>query len=75
MSSPTFQTSSSPGTSGSPRSAKLARLAANPRIGDQLAGSESILLDAAKSLEYADFRIITGRWESLADADGAHRDH
>jgi len=54
---------------------ELARLAANPRVGDQLAGSEQILLEAAKSLEFADFRVVTGRWEALADTDGAHRQH
>ncbi|MEO6653797.1 MAG: DUF222 domain-containing protein, partial [Ilumatobacteraceae bacterium] len=54
---------------------ELARLAANPRSGDQIEGSEDILLDAAKSLEYADFRVVTGRWEQLADADGAHAGH
>lgn len=54
---------------------ELARLRANPRAGDQLAGSETILLDAARSLEYADFRVVTQRWEQLADADGAHAEH
>ena len=54
---------------------ELARLAANPRSGDQVAGSEDLLLDAAKSLEYADFRVATNRWEQLADADGAHVEH
>ena len=54
---------------------ELARLAANPRSGDQIDGSEDILLDAAQSLEYADFRVVTERWEQLADADGAHADH
>lgn len=54
---------------------ELARLAANPRSGDQVAGSEDLLLDAAKSLEYADFRVATNRWEQLADADGAHLEH
>jgi hypothetical protein len=54
---------------------ELARLAANPRVGDQLACSEQVLLDAARSLEFADFRTVTGRWESLADADGSHREH
>ncbi len=54
---------------------ELARLAANPRSGDQVAGSEDLLLDAAKTLEYADFRVATKRWEQLADADGAHVEH
>ncbi len=54
---------------------ELARLAANPHSGDQVAGSEDLLLDAAKTLEYADFRVVTNRWEQLADADGAHVEH
>lgn len=54
---------------------ELARLAAHPRAGDQLDGSAEILLDAARQLEYADFRTVTKRWEQLADADGAHREH
>ena len=54
---------------------ELARLLANPRAGDQLADSEDVLLDAAKSLEFRDFRVVTARWEQLADADGAHSDH
>ncbi len=54
---------------------ELARLVANPRAGDQVAGSEEILLEAAQSLEFADFRVVTTRWEQLADADGAHTDH
>ena len=54
---------------------ELGRLMANPRCGDQVAGSEDVLLGAAKGLEFADFRIVTSRWEQLADADGAHRDH
>jgi hypothetical protein len=54
---------------------EIARLHANPRCGDQVAGSETILLDAARQLEYADLRVVTQRWEMLADPDGAHRDH
>ena len=54
---------------------ELAHLAANPRSGDQVAGSEDLLLDAAKTLEYADFRVVANRWEQLADADGAHTEH
>lgn len=40
-----------------------------------MAASEDLLLDAAKSLEFADFRVVTTRWEQLADADGAHTEH
>jgi len=54
---------------------ELARLAANPRTTDQLPDSEDILLDAAKSLEFRDFRVVTARWEQLADADGASAAH
>ncbi len=54
---------------------ELARLAANPRTGDQLPESEDVLLQAAQGLEFADFRVVSQRWEQLADADGAHREH
>jgi hypothetical protein len=54
---------------------EIARLAANPRSGDQVEGSEEILLEAAQSLEFADFRVVSQRWEQLADADGAHAQH
>ena len=54
---------------------EIARLAANPRAGDQIDGSEGILLEAAQSLEWSDFRVVTRRWEQLADADGAHVEH
>ncbi len=36
---------------------------------------EDILLAAAQSLEFAEFRTVTRRWSQLADADGAHREH
>ena len=54
---------------------ELARLRANPRCGGQVVGSESILLQAAQQLEFADLRVVTQRWLTLADPDGAHRDH
>ena len=54
---------------------ELARLGANPRCNDQLAGSEQVLLDAARQLVFTDYRVVTRRWELLADADGAFRDH
>ena len=63
------------GTLGVDQVIELAVLHANPRCADQLPGSEQILLDAAKALEFTDFRTVTKRWEQLADADGAHRDH
>ncbi|HZB43234.1 MAG TPA: DUF222 domain-containing protein [Ilumatobacter sp.] len=54
---------------------EVARLHANPRCGREVAGSEQILLDAARQLEYQDFTVVTQRWLTLADPDGAHRDH
>jgi Domain of unknown function (DUF222) len=54
---------------------ELARLHANPRAGEQLGDSEDVLLEAAQTLEFADFRVVTRRWEELADADGAHTEH
>jgi hypothetical protein len=54
---------------------ELARLAANPRVGGHMSGSEDVLLEAAQTLEFADFRVVTARWEQLADVDGASRVH
>src|SRR5262245_61319767 len=53
----------------------LAKLAANPRCRDQLAGSEAVLLQAARDLQFEDFKIVCQRWVQLADSYGAHRDH
>jgi hypothetical protein len=54
---------------------EVARLHANPRCGTLVAASEDVLLDAARQLEYADLTVVSGRWLTLADPDGAHRDH
>lgn len=54
---------------------EIARLHANPRCGGQVADSEAILLEAARQLEYADLCVVSQRWLTLADPDGAHRDH
>ena len=52
---------------------ELARVAANPRCGDQLAEVVPVLLEHATHLAFADFKVLTARWETLADTDGAHR--
>jgi hypothetical protein len=54
---------------------ELARARANPRCGRELADCEEVLLADATSLPYDEFRRCVQRWEALADADGAHRDH
>ena len=71
---PSFRAALRDGTVGVDQVDEVARLHANPRCGRQVAGSEEILLDAARQLEYADFAVVTQRWLTLADPDGAHRD-
>ena len=53
----------------------IAKVHANRRCTTQLPDSEQLLVDHAISLEFADFAVVLARWETLADADGAHRDH
>ncbi|HYN34554.1 MAG TPA: DUF222 domain-containing protein [Ilumatobacteraceae bacterium] len=53
---------------------ELARLRAHPRVGDQLGSASSALLRHAEHLSYEEFRVVTRRWETLADLDGAERD-
>ena len=55
---------------------ELARLRANPRCGDLLAGdSADALIQAAKDLPFEQFRLVALEWEKRADADGAHQGH
>jgi hypothetical protein len=54
--------------------AAIGRGFANPRCGDQIEGVLGILLGEAGRLEHADFRRLVERWETITDADGAHRD-
>ena len=54
---------------------ELARAAANPRCGHQLVDSLDVLTDQAGRLPFDDFKLCVRRWELLADADGAWRDH
>ena len=46
---------------------ELARLAANPRCREHLPASEHVLLDAARTLPFPDFRRVVAHWESLAE--------
>lgn len=52
---------------------EVARLTSNPRVRDQLDMMASTLLRHAEHLAYDDFRVVTRRWETLADLDGAER--
>jgi hypothetical protein len=71
---------------GTAQANELARLRANPRVGDQLTNTDTnttdttgtadtanTLLDAAEQLKYEDFRIVGLRWETLADTNGAEQ--
>lgn len=49
----------------------LGRAAANPRVREHLAGSESLLLEFAQSMPIAKFLRVLEHWERLADVDGA----
>jgi hypothetical protein len=63
------------GTIGLAPAAELGRLWANPRARRHLPDSIPLLLDQAARLRFDDFRVVSHRWETLADEDGAHRDH
>jgi hypothetical protein len=52
---------------------ELARLYANPRAREHLPASQTVLLDAARTLPFDDFALVVGRWLLLADTDGAAR--
>lgn len=54
---------------------ELARVRANPRVGDRLVEAATTLIEHAENLPFADFRLVARRWEALNDADGAHRGH
>jgi Domain of unknown function (DUF222) len=60
---------------GSPQLRLLAKVAANPRVGDQLDDAIELLVAQACSLEFDDLVIAVARWESLADEDGAGDRH
>ncbi len=53
---------------------ELGRARSNRRCGDEIGVVIDQLLDIAEQLPYESLRTVVKRWESLADADGAHRD-
>ena len=63
------------GTVGVDQVRVLARLHANPRCAAQLPDSEELLVAHAVSLGFDELCVVARRWEQLADAEGAHRDH
>lgn len=65
----------SAGTLGSAQATRLASLHANRRVTHLLPDFVDVLTGYAESLSFDDFNTIATRWEQLADADGAHREH
>jgi hypothetical protein len=63
------------GTLGVAQVTRLAGLHANRRVGYVLPDFIETLTTYAQSLPFDDFNTVATRWEQLADADGAHRDH
>ena len=63
------------GDLGVSQTRELARARANPRCGHLLADTLDVLIGQARRLPFDDFRWCARRWEILADADGAWRDH
>ena len=44
-------------------------------VGDQLGDVLDIFLEHAGLMPFGQFQQLVRRWESIADADGAHRSH
>lgn len=63
------------GTIGIGQATRLAGLHANHRVADMLDEFLPTLVQYAEALPFEDFNTVAIRWEQLADADGAHRDH
>ena len=54
---------------------EIARAAANPRCGSQIRTVMPVLLHWGEVLDFAAFRTVVRRFETLADADGTGDDH
>ena len=63
------------GRLGVAQTREIARLRANPRCGDQVVEAASTLIEHAENVPFFEFRVISRRWESMHDEDGAHRSH
>lgn len=51
---------------------EMARAHANPRCGHRISEVADVLVEAAATLSFEDFRALVRRWEMLADLEGAH---
>lgn len=72
---PSVATELGAGRLGVAQTFELARVRANPRVGDQIAGRVGDLLESAQTLDFDGFRKVVRRWEQLSDVDGAHHGH
>ena len=61
------------GLLGVAQSHEIARAFSNPRVRDQLGDVLEIFLAHAGLMSFEEFQQLVRRWESIADADGAHR--
>ena len=59
------------GEVGGPQVERIARVHANPRIADELAGIDRQVARAAAMLPYQEFEAALAEWERLTDEDGA----
>ncbi|NND75236.1 MAG: HNH endonuclease [Ilumatobacter sp.] len=59
---------------GLAQAGELARIRGNRRCGDRLTEVAEMLLHHAEHLSFKNFRVVTKRWEALADQDGAYDD-
>jgi Domain of unknown function (DUF222) len=72
---PEARSAAAAGRLGVAQTRLMARVFANPRCADQLPGSAALLVGHAEGLWFDEFRVVIERWQTLADADGAHADH
>lgn len=58
------------GTVGVAQVGELARLTSNARAREHLPGSAGVLLEAARTLSFEDFKLVLAQWLVYADSDG-----
>lgn len=63
------------GRLGIAQAREIARVRANPRCGDQVPEAAPKLIEHAESMPFFEFRVVSRRWESLRDENGAHKSH
>jgi hypothetical protein len=72
---PRFAAAALAGELGVAQMHQVAKVAANPRVGEHLADADELFTTAARDLPFDDCSIVLRHWEELADADGARSRH